>query len=41
MRNVFALEPLRRLLTAPGIKRPTLGQRLGWPWLAWRDRDRG
>lgn len=41
MRNVFALEPLRRLLTAPGIKRPTLGQRLGWAWLAWRDRDRG
>lgn len=39
LRNVFGLEPLRRLLTAPGVKHPTLGQRLGWAWLIWREHD--
>jgi len=36
LRNVFALYPAAQLRAADPIKRPTLGQLLGWAWLAWR-----
>lgn len=35
LRNVFGLHPVSRLVAAPPIARPTLGQVLGIAWLAW------
>lgn len=35
LRNVFGLIPAAQLRTAPPIKNPTPGQRLGVEWLAW------
>ncbi len=35
LRNTFSLYPSVRLVNAPAIARPTLGQRLGIAWLAW------
>jgi hypothetical protein len=38
-RNVLGTYPLPRLLAASPPRAPNLGQRLGWAWLAWRQRD--
>jgi hypothetical protein len=38
-RNVLGTYPLPRLLAATPAPSPNLGQRLGWAWLAWRQRD--
>jgi hypothetical protein len=35
MRNTFMLYPASRLRHAPAVDQPTLGQLLGFAWLAW------
>lgn len=40
LRNLLGIRPQAQLLSAVGVARPTLGQRLGIAWLAWRDARR-
>jgi len=35
LRNIFSVYPASRLMAAPPLENPTLGQVLGIAWLAW------
>lgn len=41
LRNLLGIRPLAQLLGATPIRHPSLGQRLGIGWLAWRSARRG